>query len=524
MKQTPFLQFFNDDIAVTDKPKGISTHAPAPNQPGWLEYCQESLGVSLWVTHRLDKETSGLVLFARNPQAAETIRQEFILNRVKKVYWLITDRSPDFHHPVTVKGNIEKKGKTFIFTPHPSGNSETLFIPIKRNALFQLWEAQPLTGKTHQIRLHAAHLGIPILGDVLYGGSSFPTLCLHAKNLNVLNLRFESHPPIFFERMGLLYHKDLIKILIDLDQRQRLFGFLKNRKVACRASYWNEDNFTFILDILGEVVWIHCYPTLPKEVSLFQRKIEFLQHLIQRPIVAQEKPNLGQGNTSSATHEFAPIPENWEIEENNYKMLMKKNTGKHYGLFLDQRRTRKYISDHAHDKEVLNLFSYTGGFTLAALKGGARQVTQVDLSRKHLNWSQENLSLNGLVDSKGKIISIHDDAMGFLKNTSPKRYHLIVCDPPVFSRLQNGRVFRLNKELPTLIQLCLRKLHPSGTLIFSTNYEEWSEFEVANKLQKIVPDSFEVIPFLQDLDTLWIPHGRSKIFIIKKRTSEGRSH
>jgi 23S rRNA G2069 N7-methylase RlmK/C1962 C5-methylase RlmI len=147
------------------------------------------------------------------------------------------------------------------------------------------------------------------------------------------------------------------------------------------------------------------------------------------------------------------------------------------GLFLDHRITRAMVRADAADRRVLNLFSYTGSFSVYAASGGASEVTSVDLSNTYLSWAASNLSLNGLSPVRHPLVRA--DALSFLADASAsgRRWDLIVADPPTFSNSKaSDRDFDVNEDWPDLLRACAAVLNPGGRLYFSTNSRKlkWS--------------------------------------------------
>ena len=153
------------------------------------------------------------------------------------------------------------------------------------------------------------------------------------------------------------------------------------------------------------------------------------------------------------------------------------------GLFLDHRPARSMIFKEAKNKKVLNLFSYTGSFSVHAAKGGAASVDSVDLSNTYLNWAKENLKLNKLFDEE-KTRLIKSDVIVFLKKAieEQKKWDLIICDPPTFSNSKSADIFDVNRDWLNLCLLCLKVLSKNGKLYFSTNSQKikFDEAELIN--------------------------------------------
>jgi 23S rRNA (cytosine1962-C5)-methyltransferase len=139
------------------------------------------------------------------------------------------------------------------------------------------------------------------------------------------------------------------------------------------------------------------------------------------------------------------------------------------GLFLDHRPTRAMIRAEASGKDVLNLFCYTGSFSVYAAAGGASSVTSVDLSKTYLEWATRNLVLNNAPSSACSLV--RSDVLTFLTQArkAGRQWDLIVADPPTFSNSKSAADFDVNRDWPRLIDCCLDRLRPGGRLYFSTN-------------------------------------------------------
>ena len=151
------------------------------------------------------------------------------------------------------------------------------------------------------------------------------------------------------------------------------------------------------------------------------------------------------------------------------------------GLFFDHRPLRSIVRDSCSKKRVLNLFCYTSSFSVYAAQGNASYVESVDLSNTYLDWSKENMKLNGFTDKK-RYVYTRADCMRFLqekavaaksgKLAAEELYDLIILDPPTFSNSKaTSDVLDINRDWPQLVKDCLNILSPNGTLYFSTNSE-----------------------------------------------------
>lgn len=151
------------------------------------------------------------------------------------------------------------------------------------------------------------------------------------------------------------------------------------------------------------------------------------------------------------------------------------------GLFFDHRPLRTVVRDTVSKKRVLNLFCYTGSFSVYAAQGNASYVESVDLSNTYLAWAKDNMKQNGFSDKK-RYAFTKADCMRFLQEKAvaaksgslakEELYDLIVLDPPTFSNSKaTTDVLDINRDWPQLVKDCLNILAPGGTLYFSTNSE-----------------------------------------------------
>jgi 23S rRNA (cytosine1962-C5)-methyltransferase len=141
------------------------------------------------------------------------------------------------------------------------------------------------------------------------------------------------------------------------------------------------------------------------------------------------------------------------------------------GLFLDHRITRGMVKEAAKGLKVLNLFCYTGSFSVYAASGGAARVDSVDLSKTYLNWAEENMKLNKL---EGEFNFIHADVKQWLDDAPADLYDIVVMDPPTFSNSKRMKDFLdIQRDHVGLLNKTLRIMKPGGTIYFSTNYRKF---------------------------------------------------
>lgn len=145
--------------------------------------------------------------------------------------------------------------------------------------------------------------------------------------------------------------------------------------------------------------------------------------------------------------------------ENGIRFTVDVEHGQKTGFFIDQRENRKLLSHYAKGKKVLNLFSYSGGFSLYALKGGAEKVISVDSSAPACEWNRENTSLN-FDDSRHEIICM--DVFDFLKSCSEK-FDVIIVDPPAFAK-QLSAIDNASVKYKSLNSAALKLLNQGGIM------------------------------------------------------------
>ena len=500
------ILFEDEHLLVVNKPAGWNTHAPSPFAGEgiyeWLKN-REPKWANLAIIHRLDKETSGILVFGKSPVANRSLTNQFAKRFVHKKYFLLTDREISFQEFVA-KSLLTRAGEKYCSAPtgeqavtrfrraqsaagvSPAG---ARISDCRRDAGSTLIEAEPLTGRTHQIRVHAAENGFPIVGDSLYGGTSAARVCLHAAEISFEHpatgkkVSFTA-PPDFSADARLALRTSLI----DSSQTNAF------RLVHGAADGWPG----FYVDLLGEFLLAQSEKVLSDEEKAFLGKLmkkfsargvyhKFLRRKIQRASPEETSPQLVLGEKA---------PDEILIRENGIQFALRFDEGYSVGIFLDQRENRRrlltnyiapefvlnpvaavcdrrIISPGGHraplqNLEVLNTFAYTCAFSLWAAQAGA-QVTSLDLSKKYLDWGQRNFSLNSLDPAKHDFI--FGDAFDWFKRLAKRKrqFDVILLDPPTFSRSKEHGVFQVEKNYGELVFSALPLLKSNGLLFASTN-------------------------------------------------------
>ncbi len=183
----------DEAILVLNKPAGLPVlpdgwEADAP----YLVKLLEAEFGKVWIVHRLDKVTSGVLVFARTAEAHRHLSLQFEQHQAHKTYHALAEGAPSWdettaNHPL--RGNVGHRHRTIV-DRRKGKPSRTRFRIIGRFLGHVLFEAEPVTGRTHQIRAHAAALGYPLLGDLLYGAARSDLIerpALHAYSLSFLH-------------------------------------------------------------------------------------------------------------------------------------------------------------------------------------------------------------------------------------------------------------------------------------------------------------------------------------------------
>ncbi|WP_226911437.1 pseudouridine synthase [Gallaecimonas mangrovi] len=168
-------------FVIVDKTQAMSFHAE--DGPGFFVSTEQALGCKLWPVHRLDKVTTGLIIFAKDSDAAAELGRLFEERQIKKCYLALSDKKPNKKQGL-IKGDMSKARRGAWRLQRTTQNPAITRFDSSAlgdgRRLYRLW---PQTGKTHQLRVAMKSLGAPILGDELYGGTAFSRVCLHAYGL-----------------------------------------------------------------------------------------------------------------------------------------------------------------------------------------------------------------------------------------------------------------------------------------------------------------------------------------------------
>jgi len=473
----PCRIFEDEHLLVVHKPAGLNTHAPSPYAGeglyDWLRH-RKPRWASLAIIHRLDKDTSGVLVFSKSTLANRSLTEQFTQRKVQKKYVLLTDRPPK-QHCLTVKSRLVRLGAKYTSSSHTGEEAETRFEVKTSAANSFLMEAVPLTGRTHQIRVHAAESGFPILGDMLYGGASASRLFLHASEITLQHpgsgqemtfaapLNFYDDPQLSL-RTGLinLQCTDAYRLLHGASDGWP--GWYVDRLAAYLLSQGHgplrpdqQDKLATLMNTCGARGAYH--------------KVLSRQALRGDPSLASPKPVLGE-----------EAPSRFLVRENGLQFGLSFAEGYSVGLFLDQRDNRRrlltrhvasdFSLEQVNQPTLLNAFAYTCGFSVCAAKAGFH-TTSLDLSRKYLEWGRGNFADNQLDLAAHDFI--YGDVFDWFQRFRKKgrSFDVLILDPPTFSQSKSSGIFRTERDYGKLVTAALPLVKPGGVLLASANTASW---------------------------------------------------
>lgn len=259
---------------------------------------------------------------------------------------------------------------------------------------------------------------------------------------------------------------------------KQLKPFLKQNNISCFRVYdWDMPEFPLCVDVyesrvhVAEYLTRHAldedaYQAWTGQCSLVLKEVFELQedHLFFK---LRKKHGIG-----SQYEKLNEEKEFFRVKENEITFLVNLSDYLDTGLFLDHRPLRKQVMLEAKNKHLLNLFAYTGSFSVYAAMGGAFTTTTVDLSNTYLNWAKENFRANLIPLAKHSFIKA--DVKEWIKQKPSRLYDIIVLDPPTVSKSKMAKTkFDVQTDHVALIQSALQHLHPHGVLYFSNNFRDF---------------------------------------------------
>ncbi|MGB8191395.1 MAG: class I SAM-dependent methyltransferase [Chitinophagaceae bacterium] len=296
------------------------------------------------------------------------------------------------------------------------------------------------------------------------------------------------------------------KIIMFRNRLQKMYKhrskLAKKQNISCYRIYENDiPEFPFGIDIYDDKLYVAEYKrnhSLNEEEyeNWLEESLQAMQEVLSiapdNIFIKQRQRKQGrQGQyekVNSAKNEFI-------VHENGLQFLVNLSDYLDTGLFLDHRITRQMVWEKSQGKRVLNLFCYTGSFSVYAAAGGATAVTSVDLSKTYLQWAEENMRINGFTD-QSKYSFVAADVLQYLDTLPRNHFDLVVLDPPTFSNSKRMKDFlEIQRDHVQLINQCLRAMKAGGLLYFSTNYRRFKIETEQIKAESIKDITRQTTPF-----------------------------
>ena len=262
--------------------------------------------------------------------------------------------------------------------------------------------------------------------------------------------------------------------------------------VGCYRIYEHDlPEFPFCIEAYENKIYVSEYVrrhgmTDEEHDAWLQPSLEIISEITGTPLTSIYKRERKKMSHRDEQYEKVDTKQEFfTVLENDLKFQVNLTDYLDTGLFLDHRITREMVRKEAKDKRFLNLFCYTGSFSVYAAAGEAATVTSVDLSKTYLGWAETNMAINLLKDPN-KYFYIHADVKQYLKTLAPDSFDLIVMDPPTFSNSKRMKDFLdIQRDHVELINDMLAATTTGGTLYFSTNYTKFILDEASIKASSI---------------------------------------
>ncbi len=509
-----FILYRDNNWLVVNKPSGISTHRAHKGDLGLAEWLELHHNMHVHICSRLDKGTSGVLVFALSSEAvagAQNIHEE---EQAEKSYFFIA--------PPNVK-------KSWVCTDPIDGKScKTTFNTVQKGKVYTLYKAVIRRGRTHQIRRHAAVSGVPLLGDDAYQGDPFVRVCLHCRTVTWpgIDRQLEAALPLWFSLCLDSIPEKAVALALAGNRYPFLAGITDCCRLIHRGEYPAED---IAVDKYGEWLCVTGFDESLPAKQLQQR----MQNVLNAVALSCNckggviKTNLRDPHKRKLFADIAgwgeAVPESFLGCEHDLHFTLTLNKRQHPGLFLDQRDSRRRVAKVARGKRAANLFAFTCSFSLYALAAKAEVVFSVDLAAGCLRRGQENVAINQLA-SAGNAKFIKEDVRKWLERQLRKKqkdpagfaaFDVVICDPPVFASAGKGKNFHVEKEWPGLVRDVYGVLGEDGIALFSNNHQAGQE----TFYYKTLADQFSEVTRLNpplDFPQLTAGHSHVRIYWCRK--------
>jgi len=521
-KLIPIL-YEDEQLLAIGKPAGVDVGGlPNEQATGLVELVKACRGrnETLHPANRLSRFESGVLLLGKNPGAAARIRTMLKSFRLEQEYVAVVNGR--MNKPMLIldsrRGSIEEKigkGRRPTRPPRMSKRTAPSAAPAIRTVLRRIDQGEHRTlvrcvttaPTTHALRAQLRSVGLRLVGDRVHDRAprlmAHEDTCLHlslvrlsiAGQKNSMTIR--SPAPGGFA-VALRGERD-VQRLLHAALTRRLPCLLEAKLDSCRLLTGPAEGLSgLIAEKYGPVVVLQVLEASPRwskslpDIARWYREILRVRAVYVKRFVrdrTQLHDDLQEALRSPKPLLGDPAPPQVEIHERGLRFAIRPYDGFSVGLFLDQRDNRGRIRELSRGKDVLNLFAYTCGFSVAAAVGGAKSTISVDVSPKHLEWGRTNFTLNGIelaVDIADHQF-IRSDAMEYLKRAKRqgKEFDIIILDPPSFAHGRKSKDdFSILEDLAGLVNSAGDVLRSGGTMMVSTNHRKLSRRGLLDRVRQ----------------------------------------
>ncbi len=470
-----FLIYQDANLLVVQKPAGLATDAPE-HRDDLLRRVRRRVSAPVWVVHRLERDVSGVAVFSlqkqHNAVLAKGIEERSFARRVTAVLRGSVPRD------LRVMGVVEEKGLSLVE------------VDPKREKLSEL-----SAKLQHQLLapLHLSAIELPTIGWVRAAApwaikrlvregateSDLLQLLLQEAAMRRDSLRFSKDTNAY--RLLNEGGDSLPGITVDRYDRWDVVSFYETAEQALEPEHHR---------MVCEAV----HKTLGASGVYMKIRRKQSNTLVdtRREDVAPKSAIVG-----TSTPETSLL-----IRENGVSYVTQLGDGLSTGIFLDQRENRKRIRDESSGKTLLNLFAYTGAFSVAAACGGAKSTMSVDAARVALSVLPQHLAANAVSPDAHQWVCA--EVFGWLDGAVARKdlYDIVICDPPSYSAIKDGPRWTAEKDWPSLAERCAKVLAPGGVLWACTNHRGVYE----RKFKAMVLEGVRSAGrSLQDIESISVP-------------------
>ncbi len=500
---------FEDEwLIVVNKPAFVPSQAKEADEHDDLKSrleryleARDGRAAYLGVHQRLDRDTSGVLLFTKSKDVNAQIATQFEKRTLTKEYvagvlgWKGPARTL---HDVLEAG---ERGTVRVGNGrNPKGQAAVTRVEViekrENRALLRLFLE---TGRTHQARVQLAYAGAPIAGDTIYGEVAASRLLLHARSIEFVHpktgkpLKVTADlPPEFAEWLS---ERPRDESVFESEERidRALSHALTKRWLLGRSEAPRQTTaFRLVndrgdgipgvtVDVYGDYLLVQLYeeggPRALGEGAARECLFNALHRLGFRGLYLKVRPKQANTLVDPKRDDIAPkvpvrgasAPEEFDVLEEGVSFKVRLADGLSTGIFLDQRRNRRLVGELANGKRVANLFSYTCGFSVVAAVHGAKSTVSVDASPAALERGRNGMKTLGVLSDAHRFVA--EDAFSWLARVKKKGdlFDLVILDPPSYSTTKKRR-WVSSSDYAELAAEALAVVAKGGALLACSNH------------------------------------------------------